>query len=119
MGYLWFSNRPRYYQLLKSNVMNLPHLISRQGILKIKDTQHDDKLKANLKLILSMVDGLEDLKKTPLFYQFRTENLLSNNRMKQQMGLQIKTIRSQICEKEKEMKDSEAEHQQHKVARIS
>lgn len=39
-------------------------------------------IKKLCKLLIALSDGLTNLKKTQFLYQFRTENLLSNNRIK-------------------------------------
>ncbi|CAD8202864.1 unnamed protein product [Paramecium pentaurelia] len=111
LGYMWFTNRNRYYELLRDDIKQLPTNIARQGILQLSldlmdFTDYTD-LKKVCRLIISLSDGLAGLKKTQFLYQFRTENLLSNNRIKQQLGMQIKQQRSQQIDIKKEIIEAE------------
>jgi hypothetical protein len=79
--------------LIEKEINLLPLNICKQGILKLSD-ELIEKLESNKvikpihcrKILVSMVEGLAELKKTQYILQFRTENLLSNNRMKVQLG---------------------------------
>ncbi|CAD8125373.1 unnamed protein product [Paramecium sonneborni] len=111
LGYMWFTNRNRYYELLRDDIKQLPTNISRQGILQLSldlmDFNDYTDLKKLCRLIISLSDGLAGLKKTQFLYQFRTENLLSNNRIKQQLGMQIKQQRSLQIDVKKEIIEAE------------
>ncbi|CAK85337.1 unnamed protein product (macronuclear) [Paramecium tetraurelia] len=115
MGYMWYTNRQRYYQLLRDDVKSLPTNIFKQGILYLPDYLIDfgDYKNVNklAKLVIALADGIESLKRTQFLYQYRTENILSNNRMKTQLGMQIKEQRSKQMETNKEIIESEGNYQ--------
>ncbi|CAK59799.1 unnamed protein product (macronuclear) [Paramecium tetraurelia] len=111
LGYMWFTNRIRYYELLRDDIKSLPTNIYKQGILPLQQEMIDfcdyTDTKKVCKLLIALSDGLTGLKKTQFLYQFRTENLLSNNRIKQQLGTQIKQQRSQQIDIKKEIIEAE------------
>ncbi|CAD8206980.1 unnamed protein product [Paramecium pentaurelia] len=111
LGYMWFTNRIRYYELLRDDIKQLPTNIYKQGILPLTQDMIDfsdyTDIKKVCKLLIALSDGLTGLKKTQFLYQFRTENLLSNNRIKQQLGTQIKQQRSQQIDIKKEIIEAE------------
>ncbi|CAD8043168.1 unnamed protein product [Paramecium primaurelia] len=115
MGYLWYTNRQRYYQLIRDDVKSLPTNIFKQGILYLPDYLIDFGDYKNInkltKLVIALVDGIETLKRTQFLYQYRTENILTNNRMKTQLGIQIKEQRSKQMEINKEIIESDGNYQ--------
>ncbi|CAD8132939.1 unnamed protein product [Paramecium octaurelia] len=115
MGYMWHTNRQRYYQLLRDDIKSLPSNISKQGILNLPDDLIDYVDYSNVtklaKLVIALADGLESLKKTQFLYQQRIEYILSNNKIKTQLGMQIKEWRSKQIEINTEVTESDGKFQ--------
>ncbi|CAK75097.1 unnamed protein product (macronuclear) [Paramecium tetraurelia] len=115
MGYMWHTNRQRYYQLLRDDIKSLPTNISKQGVLNLPDDLIDYVDYSNVnklaKLVIVLVDGLESLKKTQFLYQQRIEYILSNNKIQTQLGIQIKEQRSKQIEINAEVTESDGHFQ--------
>ncbi|CAD8044633.1 unnamed protein product [Paramecium primaurelia] len=115
MGYMWYTNRQKYYQLIRDDVKQLPKNISKQGILQIPDDLIDYVDYSNIskltKLVITLADGVESLKRTQFLYQQRIENILSNNKIKTQLGMQIKEQRSKQVEINNEITESDSHFQ--------
>ncbi|CAD8202046.1 unnamed protein product [Paramecium pentaurelia] len=102
MGFLWYNNRKQYYEIYKESLQYIGHYLYQQGILclnddnlKLLDQNNKDYF---LNLILILIEGLPDLKKTQNLIQYRIENLLSNNKIKEQLATQVKDLRGQTVE---------------------
>ncbi|CAD8204108.1 unnamed protein product [Paramecium octaurelia] len=119
MGFLWYNNREQYYEIYKESLQYIAHYLYQQGILCL----NDDDLKLldqnnkdyYLNLILILIEGLPDLKKTPNLISHRIENLISNNKIKEQLAAQVKDLRAQTVDMQLNLDELEKEIQALKI----